>query len=1159
MDGFWLVDAHGRLLEVNEAACRMLGYSREEMVGMVLTDLEADETASEIAATMDRIRISGALHLERRQRRRDGQLIEVEIKVAHLSDASGNFAVFLRDITERKKLEELLSGQNRVLASIASGASLAATLDELLRVIESQAPEMLSSILLLDADGKHLRHGAAPRLPREYMQAIDGGSIGPCAGSCGTAAFRRETVIVTDIATDPLWVSYRELVLPHGLRACWSTPIFDAQRRVLGTFAMYFRQPGRPSKAQERLIEITTDIAAVAISRKWADDSLRRSETKFRTLHDSNHDGVLLLDESGFFDCNPAALKAFGCASREELCTKHPSDLSPVLQPGGMKSMTLANQRIAAALATGYQRFEWVHKRLDTSATFPTEVLLIAMDLDGKRVLQTTVRDISERWRAEAALRENEDRYRDLLDNSRELISTIDLEGNFLSVNQTTALNTGFSRDMLLRMNLVNLLAPETRHLFPEYLETIRTRGEAGGTMRIHTAKGERRVWEYRTSLRTEGVATPVVRAMALDITERLRAEKALRASYERFELANRATFNAIWDWDLETDAFWRNDNFEVLFGHAKEPVEPSSAGSFKLIHPEDFKRVRAGLTAALDSEGEFWADHYRFRRSDGSYAAVEDRAVITRDANGRALRMLGAMQDVSERQTAEAALRLQSGALQAAANTIIITDRLGLIEWANPAFSALTGYDLAEAVGKRPGDLLKSGNHDSAFYKSLWDTILSGKAWQGEFVNRRKNRSLYSEEMTITPLKDHNDEITHFVAVKQDITQRKLLEEQFRQSQKLEAVGRLAGGVAHDFNNMLAVILGYTEVALAQLDPSLPLHAELVQIEKAAARSADLTRQLLAFARREAIAPQVLNLNDTVAATLSMLTRLIGEDIQVVWRPASKLWPIKVDPTQIDQSLTNLCVNARDAISGVGTITIATANRTVDAAFCANHSDAVPGDYVLLSVSDTGCGISDEILSRIFEPFFTTKPVGEGTGLGLPTVYGAVKQNYGFITVGTVLGQGTTFEIHLPRCSERLNLEERPEVAPQTARGMETILVVEDEPALLKLLVAALTERGFSVLGAPGPQEGIRRAREHAGEIHLLLTDVIMPEMTGRDLAKALLSDYSRLKCVYMSGYTANAIAHGGVLDEGVHFLQKPFSIATLAAKLRAVLDGSD
>ncbi|NTV88735.1 MAG: response regulator, partial [Burkholderiaceae bacterium] len=385
----------------------------------------------------------------------------------------------------------------------------------------------------------------------------------------------------------------------------------------------------------------------------------------------------------------------------------------------------------------------------------------------------------------------------------------------------------------------------------------------------------------------------------------------------------------------------------------------------------------------------------------------------------------------------------------------------------------------------------------------------------------------------------------------------RDALEAQLHQARKMEAVGRLAGGVAHDFNNMLAVIVGHTDLALEQTAPDHPLYADLLAIQKAAQRSTDLTRQLLAFARKQTIAPRALDLNDTIAGMLKMLGRLIGEDIDLLWRPAGTLWPVNMDPTQIDQIMANLVVNARDAITGVGKIMIETSQATLDESYCEVHAGFIPGQYVLLAVSDTGHGMDNEILAQMFDPFFTTKPPGRGTGLGLATVYGIVKQNHGFINVYSEPGKGTTFKIYLPQHgSDQVDVA-APRAPLAAPTGAETVLLVEDEEALLKLGKVLLERLGYTVLAADSPNQAIQLAETYQGVIHLLLTDVIMPEMSGRDLWHRLDALRPGLKCLFMSGYTANVIAHHGVLDEGVRFLQKPFSREVLAVKLREALYG--
>ena len=420
----------------------------------------------------------------------------------------------------------------------------------------------------------------------------------------------------------------------------------------------------------------------------------------------------------------------------------------------------------------------------------------------------------------------------------------------------------------------------------------------------------------------------------------------------------------------------------------------------------------------------------------------------------------------------------------------------------------------------------------------------------------RPTKENVRASRVLSSPVFDEAGNVTAVIELVEDVTERVTLELQLQQAQKMESVGRLAGGVAHDFNNMLGVILGHTEMALGQTEPRGQLYTDLQEIRKAAERSADLTRQLLAFARKQTVAPKILDMNEVVTGMLSMLERLIGEDIELDWRPGADLWPVKVDPSQVAQVLTNLCVNARDAIAGVGRVTISTSNITLDPAFCAAHVGAKPGDCVQLAVTDDGCGMDKETIARLFEPFFTTKSVGEGTGLGLATVYGIVKQNGGLIMVDSKPGKGSTFTICMPRHSAAIEPEEEHDLRPSEVRGQETVLVVEDEPALLMLAKQMLELQGYTVMAARTPGEAIHLAREHPGDIHLLLTDVVMPEMNGRDLAKNLLSLYPRIRRLFMSGYTSDVIAHQGVLEEGVHFLQKPFSYTDLTAKVRQALN---
>ncbi len=401
------------------------------------------------------------------------------------------------------------------------------------------------------------------------------------------------------------------------------------------------------------------------------------------------------------------------------------------------------------------------------------------------------------------------------------------------------------------------------------------------------------------------------------------------------------------------------------------------------------------------------------------------------------------------------------------------------------------------------------------------------------------------------------------FATIFTDITEQKRarqerekLQNQLLQAQKMKSVGRFAGGVAHDFNNKLQTILGYTEMAIDDTDPDSALRANLLEIQAAAEGSAGLTRQLLAFARKQTICPRALDINDTITGLLKMLRRLIGENIDLVWKPGADIRPIRMDPVQIDQILVNLTLNARDAISGVGNVTIETENRIMDETRCAGHAEIVPGKYVVLAVSDTGAGMTKAIQDNLFEPFFTTKELGKGAGLGLATIYGIVRQNNGFIQVYSEPGQGTTFKLYFPQTSADEPETESAITHQPPARGEETILLVEDDETILTFGYKILERYGYRVLPAKNPGEAIDIAMKHDGPIHLLITDVVMRGMNGRELCNRLHDHLPGLRSIFMSGYTANVIAHHGVIDKGIHFLQKPFSVQSLAAMVRSVLD---
>ncbi len=499
------------------------------------------------------------------------------------------------------------------------------------------------------------------------------------------------------------------------------------------------------------------------------------------------------------------------------------------------------------------------------------------------------------------------------------------------------------------------------------------------------------------------------------------------------------------------------------------------------------------------------------------------------------------------------------SSLLEYSPTAIVVYNPDTSVRYVNPFFEKLTGFSSEDVLGLK---LPYPWSVDDARYGSIAKRQKEGVK-RSEREYRKKNGEHSWAEIDVTPIyKD--GELLYSLGTWIDISDRKnaehekeKLQKQLQQAQKMEAVGNLAGGVAHDYNNISSVIMGYAELALTTVKPDDPLHGYINRILDASKRAADITKQLLAFARKQTIAPKVLDLNETIEGMLSMIQRLIGEDIDLAWIPAKETWPAKIDPTQVDQILVNLCVNARDAIENTGKITIETANIIFDEEYCAEHLGFKTGEYAMIAVSDDGIGMTPEQQEKIFEPFFTTKEIGKGTGLGLSTIYGIVKQNNGFINVYSEPGKGTTFRIYLPKeeSTQPVKPAEKKVMTPSSGHG-QTIMVVEDDNAILELIEMILKKLKYNVLSASSPKEAVILAEGYKGKIDLLITDTVMPGMNGRELANEMCKKYTDIKVLFMSGYTANVIIHRGVLDEGINYIAKPFSLDAFAAKVKEVLE---
>ncbi len=641
---------------------------------------------------------------------------------------------------------------------------------------------------------------------------------------------------------------------------------------------------------------------------------------------------------------------------------------------------------------------------------------------------------------------------------------------------------------------------------------------------------------------------------------ERQRAAMAELGKSERLlAAAERIAHVGSWQMELPSGRLTWSDETIRICGVDAARFDPNYGTFMDLVHPDDRNTVRQAYESAMAEHRDWYeVEHRLVQPLTGDVRDVLERCTFEHDASGAIVRAIGMVQDITERKRTDTVLRRFKAMFDTANFGAAMLEPDGHILYINDRFAADHGYVVDELVGQ-PFVMLHPPDRLDVARGLVTQMRTTGAFGPVEVWRLHKDGSTFPALMTGCAIRGERGEIESFAATALDIRQQKALEAQLAQARKMESVGRLAGGVAHDFNNMLGVILGYTGLALGRVSPQDPLREYLEEINAAARRSAGVAQQLLAFARRQAIAPKLLDLNEVIENGLGLLRRLIGENIVLAWRPAPSPRHVLMDPSQVHQVLTNLCVNARDAITGVGRITLETENVQLDAAFCDARPGFAEGDYVLLTVSDTGCGMDRETLDNLFEPFFTTKDVGKGTGLGLATVYGIVSQNRGCIDVESGVGTGTVFRIYLPAHDVPTAARVVPDtdVEPARAKPGETILIVEDEPSILRLTTMLLKMLGYTVLSAVSPGDAIERSETYNGRIDVLLTDVVMPEMTGRDLVDRLTHERPGLKHVFMSGYTANAIEEHGVLEPGVHFIQKPFTTRDLAAKLREALDG--
>ena len=837
------------------------------------------------------------------------------------------------------------------------------------------------------------------------------------------------------------------------------------------------------------------------VVRREAETALRENQARWAELFDANPSGLMLVEKASrvVVQVNPSAAAMIGL----------PQDQIVGKRCHGFMCPAESHSCPVCDLGQTVDRSERILIRA-SGERVPILKTVVPLALGGKEFLLESFIDVAEKIRAETALRESEDRFRSFVENANDIVYALRDDGTFDYVSPNWRDFLGHDASEIVQRPLADFIHPDDLDACRKAMALAMGGAKQSGVQyRIRHKDGS---WRWHMS---NGVFRPnpsgpggAFLGIARDVTE-------LRQADARRQLVSSVL--SILNEDVDFPDAVRRILAALRFATGCD------AAGMRLLRDDDFP--------FLVSEG--FSDS--FLSSENSVHALDPLGKIVRNPDGSPLLVCSCGAVLCGKPDPAHTLSTAGGSC-----------------WTN---------DSSELLCIPPGKDSRLSPRNRCVFEGFASIALVPIRAKSEIVGLfqlcGRDKNLFS-----LPLVEAVEGIANHVGQafrrKQAEEDKERLQAQLHQMQRIDSVGRLAGGVAHDFNNMLQVILSHVELAARPGESGMDPSDCMREIQKAAERSAELTRQLLAFARKQTIMPRVLDLNDAVAGSVNMLRRLIGENIDLEWLPSPVPISVKMDPSQIDQILANLCVNARDAMPDGGTISIRTESVRIDKAFCAKNPGCIPGAYARLSVRDDGCGMDADTIANAFEPFFTTKPVGLGTGLGLSTVYGIVKQNQGFIDVDSRPGRGSTFRICLPRLENRAEpaAQDSPSTTPP-ASGKETILLVEDEPTILAIAETMLRSLGYRVLPAPDPAAALRLAAAHDGPIHLLLTDVIMPGMDGHQLADKLLETRPGLKRIYMSGYTADIIAHRGVLEEGVQFVQKPFSRAALAAKIRSVLDG--
>ncbi len=1219
-EGVHGLDREGKVIFENPAAIAILGWEAGELRGSVGHQHIHHHHSNGREYLLQECPIHNTLADGKVRRveedwffRKDGSGFPVEYVCTPVLDekeAVQGVVVVFRDVSQQRLAARLQALETRLLEAVSLGKPIGEIIEASARGMAEVIPDALSSIHLLDEEGLRIRNAAYAGLPEEYILAIEGKEIGPTAGSCGTAVYRKNMVVVEDIAASPLWEEYREAALKYGLRACWSVPIM-LNKSVAATFAVYYKQPRSPREEELEAVQRMAYLMGIALERDRKEKELQESEARFRRIFLHAATGIAVISPSNrFLQVNMPYCAMLGYTEKEML----QKDLMSITHVDDRETSNKLLQELLAGIKDSYViEKRYIHKN---GSTVWCRSSVSAMREPGGRIVATVrvVEDITEAMLAQQKI-ERLNRVSDFLSQINKAIVHLRDRQQLFETACGIAVKTGglYSAWIgLLQEDGFIVPAAEAGEL-AGYLGEVQMsslptdigNGPMGRAMRerkwmvcsdiandpsfapwreqalqrgfrssavFPLIVGGRMLGGFslyadtpnffnqeETSL-LEEVAANLAHALEFLEQEERRhnAETALRISEERFRLLARATNDVVWDWDLATDTIWWTDGWETVLGYSAEEVSAALKQWSSVVHPEDLPRLQQEISPTLEGRAEYWAGEYRVLRRNGTYASVLIRGYAMHDQQGHTVRMIGGMTDVSEYKLTQDLLAEQAALLDAAQEAILVRDMNSHIVYWNKGAERTYGWRAEEVLGSNADNLLKM---DGIACQTALDATMEQGEWSGELLQTSKAGQVMNVDCRWTLVRDKEGLPKSILAINNDITERKRLEQQFLRAQRLESIGTLAGGIAHDLNNTLTPIL--MSVEMLQMAENNEEQLKLLStIEKSAVRGSEMVKQVLTFARGVEGRRIRVDFAQIIRDIYHIVRDTFPKNIVLHFPPPPRdLWVVEGDSTQLHQVLLNLCVNARDAMQNQGVLSVSVKNSVLDAAYAGLNPDLKPGPYVVLEVEDTGSGISAEVKNQIFDPFFTTKGPGQGTGLGLSTTLAIVRSHGGFINVYSELKKGATFKVYLPAAAtDEGHIEQVSVEQTLLPRGNgETILVVDDEENIRDIVRKHLERFGYKVLLAANGAEAVSLYATRKEEIAVVLTDMMMPIMDGPATIVALKALNPAVRIIGSSGLDANGrlaqAAGAGVR----YFVPKPYTAEQVLRTLHQIIMQED